>query len=825
MNRGKDRQGGFVCLVAVLLLIAGPAKAESTDAQALWTALSQPSFDAETVATVQNLTLERDLARLTLHSGTLGFAQPIEGRVFMGAFRGTGVLSLAPQLPLEKQQLAFHTGKQALEVEFSEAVFFFSDTTFDEVAPQVKFTGGDTAALQETYNDRVRTLTEYGLNWEPRLLKSSLAEDASAHAFFSAELKTSPYDWLSLVFDHADPEEVELTQFDEGRKARTIWSKFPAAGRTPAAVFSDPLARHDYRLHRYQLQVTVQSNAELQVEAEVELTLEREGERVYLFALDPNLRVTEITNTAGQPLTFFQPDDPKDRFFLGDYLVVASPDPFPRGSRTIHFRYAGQRVVRKEGAGVFFCQSFGWYPTYGIGRDSLTTNEFAGRTDFEITLVVPKKYEPVAVGTKREEKEEGDQRITRWHSEIPLAVAGFAFGDYKVQTTSAGNTRVEVYANKRADDLLHGLEVATTTEMPSVRASRLEDRPQVALGSLAPAHMAKVMAEETANSVRLFERYFGPYPYKKLAVANIPTLYSYGQGWPSLLYLWALSFLDSTQRHQLGIRDHVRLTDFFRAHETSHQWWGHAVGWKSYHDQWLSEGFAEFSGILYTLVRRSPEEYFRLLRKNREELLLRDQEGAVYEQIGPLSAGRRLSSAKHPGGYGVVVYNKGGWVLHMVRAMLYDTSNPQDPDAKFIAMMQDFTRTYHNQPASTEDFKAVVERHMTPAMDLDGNRKMNWFFDSWVYGTGIPSYRLQYTIQPEPQTGQFVLRGRLHQDGVPASFRSMVAVYLHQGKNFMRAGWLAAVGRETPFEVTLGFQPDKVTINEWEDVLATAASK
>jgi hypothetical protein len=161
----------------------------------------------------------------------------------------------------------------------------------------------------------------------------------------------------------------------------------------------------------------------------------------------------------------------------------------------------------------------------------------------------------------------------------------------------------------------------------------------------------------------------------------------------------------------------------------------------------------------------------------------------------------------------------------MLRAMLYDPSYPQDPDARFIAMMQDFTRTYHNQPASTEDFKAVVERHMTPTMDLDGNRKMNWFFDSWVYGTGIPSYRLQYSIEPAPQTAQFVLRGRLQQDGVPPSFRSMVAVYLHQGKNLMRAGWLAAVGRETPFEVALGFRPDKVTINEWEDVLATVASK
>ena len=50
------------------------------------------------------------------------------------------------------------------------------------------------------------------------------------------------------------------------------------------------------------------------------------------------------------------------------------------------------------------------------------------------------------------------------------------------------------------------------------------------------------------------------------------------------------------------------MTDFFRGHESSHQWWGHRVGWKSYHDQWLSEGFAEFSGLFYVQYRENMKE-------------------------------------------------------------------------------------------------------------------------------------------------------------------------------------------------------------------------
>ena len=810
--------------LAVLLMQspALPAHAQ-TDLTALWNSLVEPTFDSNQVAVVDHVELGRDAATLTLLSGRLAVSQPgaalqvEEGRVVLAAFKGTGRLHFAPTLPLERQQLAFHTGQQALEAEFTEAIFIFAGDTWNELGDQLEFRSGDAADLGKLYRSRNHDLRRVGLSWEPRILKSLLAEDAAPHAFLVAELKTRKHGWLSLMVDEADPEQVELVKFDKGRRARNVWAKFPADGLRPQEVFADPLAHHDYRLQGYHLDVTVENNTQLQAEAVVNLEMKRGGERVLLLALDPNLRVTEVTDAAGQPLSFFQPRDPKDDFFLGDYLAVVAPEPFPVGDNTLRFRYAGKRIVRKVGNGNFFCRSFGWYPTYGMGRYSLTTNVFAARSDFAITLRVPKRYQAVVTGDKVGEHKEGKYWVTEWKSDLPLAVAGFAYGDYKVVTRSVGNIQVEVYANKQPDDFMHGIEMAASDPLP--RQGGVSRASGVSLGSLAPARMAKVMAIEVSNSLQVMEKYFGPYPYKKLAIANIP--YSYGQGWPSLLYISSLSFLDSNQRHQLGIRDHVRITDYFRAHETSHQWWGHAVGWKSYHDQWLSEGFAEFSGILYVFYRKKPDEYFRLLRRNREDILTRDREGAIYEQIGPIYAGRRLSSGKHPGGYSQIVYKKGGWVLHMIRMMLYDPRNQEEPDARFIALMQDFTRTFHNQPASTEDFKAMVEKHMTRAMDLDGNNTMDWFFNSWVYGTGVPRYKLRYTIEPAPEQGKFVLRGTLYQSNVPETFRMIVPLYFHQGGRATRAGWLNARSAETPFEVTLPFKPDKVTINDWEDVLST----
>ena len=176
-------------------------------------------------------------------------------------------------------------------------------------------------------------------------------------------------------------------------------------------------------MKNYALDVTIEKNTKLSGQAKVELEMKSGGEQVVLMSLDPNLRVSEVTNSEGQPLRFFQPTDPKDDFFLGDYLAVVSSSPFPRGTVTLAFKYSGKRIVERVGSGNFFCQSFGWYPSYGLGRVSVNENTFAARVDFDITVRVPKRYEAVAVGNRVEDYADKRYRITRWKSDVPLAVA------------------------------------------------------------------------------------------------------------------------------------------------------------------------------------------------------------------------------------------------------------------------------------------------------------------------------------------------------------------------------------------------------------------
>ena len=806
------------------LCAAVPATAQ--DVAAVWNGISQAEFDSGKFAKVSNLTLTRDRIRITLSDGQIQFARAVAGLVFGAAFVGRGNLQVSAPNTLEAQQLRQFTGQDELNMEFSEATFSFTDSTYEEVRRQVQWTTAPDEHLGQLYQHRQQEREDLGAEVLPRLFKGVLSADHQRTAYFTADLKTGQRGWVTARLDALEPEEIVVGRWGDYGPVKLLdnWMSFPAGNRNASEAFRDPLTKDDVRVLGYQIDGTVTTDAELSATTQVHLEERASGERVLLFALDSNLRVDVVKDEKQHPLAFWQARERKERLqSYGDYLDVLLPAPTQAGqSQTLAFHYAGKRVVRKEGSGNYFCESFGWYPT--------VKDTFATRSDFQMMFHSPKQYVFVATGDKVGETREGNSTVSTWKSPIPLAVAGFAFGDFKVYIEKAGEIEVDVYANEEPDAYLKEIKqfvdkplpVAPTQQPPRIRGRPPVYRPEpslapvAALGSLSPAAMAKTMALEMANNLRLFEAYYGPYPYRHLAVTNIP--YNYGQGWPMLLYLSALTFLDEAQRHQLGLRNEARVTDFFRAHETSHQWWGQRVGWKSYHDQWLSEGFAQFSGNLYTGFRENWNKYLERLRQDKEELFTKDRKGHVYESVGPVWMGKRLSSSESPGAYGVIVYNKGGYVLHMLRMMMYDPRS-QNPDERFQAMMHEFCRMHENQPASTEEFKAVAEKYMIPQMDLDSNQRLDWFFNQYVYGTGIPHYQFFYHVQ-DAGGGKWKVSGEVDRTGVPDNWKNILPVYMHSRGKVERLGFLRLAAKMVPFQFTLPFKPDKLSVNDNEDILA-----
>jgi len=139
--------------------------------------------------------------------------------------------------------------------------------------------------------------------------------------------------------------------------------------------------------------------------------------------------------------------------------------------------------------------------------------------------------------------------------------------------------------------------------------------------------------------------------------------------------------------------------------------------------------------------------------------------------------------------------------------------------------MQDFVKTYSGKSATTEDFKAMLEKHMTPDMDMEGNGRMDWFFNEYVYGTQLPTYRADASFDIGPD-GDVVMNLTLSQSGVDDKFRMPVPVYLEMADgNMFFLGRARMVGNNSIQQKIplkgLKTKPHRVAVNYYDDVLAS----
>jgi aminopeptidase N len=248
------------------------------------------------------------------------------------------------------------------------------------------------------------------------------------------------------------------------------------------------------------------------------------------------------------------------------------------------------------------------------------------------------------------------------------------------------------------------------------------------------------------------------------------------------------------------------------------------VGWTSYRDQWMSEGFAEFSTSLYAqYVRKDTAkfiDFWENLRRQIVEATPQTNNLKPYT-IGPVTQGFRLNNAKTRGAYRFLVYPKGAYILHMIRMMMFDHKG--GGDAKFREMMTDFIKSHFNKDVSTEDLKKIIEKHMLPAMDIDKNGTMDWFFNQWVYGSEVPAYRMEYSIAPS-EDGKAVVNLTVTQSGVKEDFAMLVPMYVDYGKGWVKLGSATTFGTK-PVVLTnlkLPQSPKRMALAYMNDVLATS---
>ena len=339
--------------------------------------------------------------------------------------------------------------------------------------------------------------------------------------------------------------------------------------------------------------------------------------------------------------------------------------------------------------------------------------------------------------------------------------------------------------------------------------------------------MAGTPLADAVNTARVANQYFGTSTFPRLSLTQQPQMAS-AQSWPGLIYLSTISFVGGTDL-ALGFRGAdpralQSLKEFGNTvtwHEVAHQWWGHQVGWSSYRDQWLSEGFAEFTSALLLEVNSGRKKADSFWEARRGEIFQKTT-GVANDEAGAITQGVRLRTQRSPSAAQATVYSKGAYIVHMLRMMMRAEGTP-DPDGPFKAMMTDFVKTWSGKNPSTDDFQAVAERHLTRDMNLGSDGTLDYFFKQWVYGTDIPTLTSALEAT-DTGGGKFRITGTISQAGVPADFRTRVPIYLDYGNDKTgKLGSLAITGATTTkvnVEVALPQKPRRVFINGYHDVLS-----
>jgi aminopeptidase N len=378
------------------------------------------------------------------------------------------------------------------------------------------------------------------------------------------------------------------------------------------------------------------------------------------------MTVSDVISDGG-PLKFAHADD---------RLTITLPAPPKAGDRrqfTVKYHGvagSGLHIAKnKFGERTFF--SWNW-PT--LARQWLPTIDHpSDKATSEFLVTAPARYQVVANGVLVEVLDLGDgRRMTHWKQSVPIA-------------TWLNNIGVARFSSRHFGAVA-GVPLQTWV-FPQDRDNGIV-----------------TFEEPTRRAMEFFTAHIGPFPYEKLADVQVSEMGG-GMEHASAIFYGEKSV---SNRPAFGLV----------AHEISHQWFGDSVTEKSWDDAWLSEGFATYFASLATEFYDGRDAFLTSMKRSRTGILAMEKRtpnvAVIHDNLPEIQNGRA------PVG---IVYQKGGWTLHMLRGVA--------GTEKFWAGIREYYRRYRDSNASTDDLRAVMEE----AAGVD----LGWFFRQWLYRPGSPS--------------------------------------------------------------------------------------
>jgi aminopeptidase N len=306
-----------------------------------------------------------------------------------------------------------------------------------------------------------------------------------------------------------------------------------------------------------------------------------------------------------------------------------------------------------------------WFPSIDHPSDKAAVS---------FTVTAPKKYTVVANGKMgRTVPLPKARRVARWSEgkAIPTYSMAFGIGEFSVLNSAEGAIPLTWYVYPQDSEV------------------------------------AAAKFRRTAQMLAFFEDRIGPYPYDKLA--QVESIVKFG----AMENSNAIFYSDS-----LFLAKPV--SDEPVAHEIAHQWFGNSVTESDWDHLWLSEGFATYFEALFFEHAGGPEALKQIMARHADRIAA--YKPALYEPVvnpGQTDPLKKLTP---------LIYEKGAWILHMLRGML--------GDEVFFNGIRRFYSMYEGRNASSEDFQRVMEA--VSATDLSS------YFREWLHRPGLPEYRLTW---------------------------------------------------------------------------------
>ena len=663
------------------------------------------SLDTTQQFAATNLVIKAEDLDVALETGSV-FLSSTDAGVTGLVLLGRGEMRFHPKPVTERGQVKIFSGSETLTARFDAAFIRVDPSDFDDLV------ASDALTTRSPDPRDVRKAGEVFADDSSKSFQVNLGDLSSeawsllpGHGNFIGEIHTRRHGTLTYTRSRADAEDITLFDRTRRRNIAVYASEDALARRGP--TYSDDDNR-EYDVLDYNIDLAYSPGRQfLDGVATVRVRVRAATlATISLRLADPLVVRSIISDRFGRLFSF--------RVNRQNVVVINLPATMLQDAElALTIVYSGRLEAQAQGsseaAGLgqdqvaevqpeitaepsfLYSNRSAWYP-------QATTTDYATAT---LKISVPVTFDCVASGvlqpgwpqTAGSKGDQSERRIYTFAAGQPLRYLAFIVSKF-----------------------VHSETVTVPLAEGSLAISAETNPRQVKRG--------QALVERAADIARFYASLTGdvPYPTFTLAVVESDLPGGHSPAYFAQL-LQPLPMTTLTWRSDPAAFD--RFPDFFVAHELAHQWWGQAVGWRNYHEQWISEGFAQYFAALYAQHQRGDAVFAGVLRQMRRWAMNESDQG-------PVALGYRLGHIKGDGRvFRALVYNKSAAVLHMLRRLV--------GDEVFFDGVRRFYAASRFKKVGTDEFKQAIE--------AAAGRPLDRFFDEWIFGFTLPRLRVTSRLE------------------------------------------------------------------------------